>query len=79
MKYKIVRTDTYNSLLRCINKALDNNHELRKVCWCRQCKHFGIMSSKTALYIGDRCRNKESENYFKRTEPYGSCEKCERR
>lgn len=32
MKYKLVRTDTYNSLLRCINKALDNNHELRKVC-----------------------------------------------
>jgi hypothetical protein len=75
MKYKIVRTDTYNSLLRCIDKALDNNYELRKVCQCRECKHYGYL-----LSTGDeRCKNPKSVNHLEEMNPYGSCEKCERR
>lgn len=70
MKYKIIKTDTYNSLLRCIDKALQNNHELRKVCQCRQCKWFAD---------NQVCVNGDSDNRAEFMNPYGSCEKCERR
>jgi hypothetical protein len=76
MKYKIVRTDTYNSLLRCIDKALQNNHELRKVCQCKDCKFNGKYSEYAAM---DKCYNAFSGNYKERMNPYASCEKCERR
>jgi hypothetical protein len=72
-KYKLVRTDTYNSLLRCIDKALQNNHELRKVCQCKDCK-------KGAEFLeGMKCHNPKSDNYREYVRYYGSCEKCERR
>jgi len=76
MKYKLIRTDTYNSLLRCIDKALQNNHELRKICQCRQCKHGEMPSPKTEWSV---CGNKDSDNYGEFRNPYSSCEKCERR
>jgi hypothetical protein len=74
MKHKIVRTDTYNSLSGVINKALDNNHELRKVCQCKDCKWLRMVGSNCGM-----CVNENGENRSEFMNPYGSCEKCERR
>jgi hypothetical protein len=78
MKYKIVRTDTYNSLLRCIDKALDNNYELRKVCQCRECRHrVNVFKGGETNIKVVFCHGEKSNNYLKEMDYYGSCEKCE--
>ena len=77
MKYKLIRTDTYNSLLRCVDKALQNNHELRKVCQCRQCKYS--ITFQTTEETGSVCKNPKSNNFRDTMNPFSSCEKCERR
>lgn len=64
----------YNSLLRCLNKAIDNNFELRKVCQCRQCKWGRMAESGSMLCINDK-----SIYFDDFMRPFGSCEKCERR
>jgi hypothetical protein len=80
MKYKIVKTDTYNGLLRCINKALENNHELRKVCQCRECRHrVNVYKNLKIDDVTVFCYGEKSNNYLKEMDYYGSCEKCERR
>ena len=67
-----INRQKYNNLLKCLDEALCNNYELRKVCHCQECKWcyttHGYLSS-----------NRGSDNFNETMSPYGSCEKCERR
>lgn len=64
----------YYKTLDILGKMLDENHELRKICQCRQCK-WGSQSQANAI----RCKHDRSYNYNEEMSLYGSCEKCERR
>jgi hypothetical protein len=64
----------YNSLLKCLDEAISSNYELRKVCQCRECKWYQYRGE-----VAEGCRNPNSDNFCETMNPYGSCEKCERK
>jgi len=70
LKYKLVEVDKYDNLLKCLDEAITNNYELRKTCQCRHCKWYAD---------NEVCVNGDSDNRAEFMNPYGSCEKCERR
>lgn len=67
---KIMLMSTYEDMVNYQVEILKENAELRKVCQCRECKHF---------YEDYICDNRNSDNYKELMSLFGSCEKCERR
>jgi len=73
---KIISLQTYKDVVKTevdlmkLNAELRKEiAELRKVCQCRECK----------WYESEVCVNGDSDNRAEFMNPYGSCEKCERR
>lgn len=61
---------THYSNLDMLAKMMDENYELRKVCWCKDCKWYAE---------NEVCVNGDSDNRAEFMNQYSSCEKCERR
>ncbi|MCE5227920.1 MAG: hypothetical protein LLG05_18930 [Porphyromonadaceae bacterium] len=59
-----------DSLNQTIEEKNIEIYELQKVCQCRECKWYAE---------NQVCVNGDSDNRAEFMNPYGSCEKCERR